>query len=67
MGRLIMGLSRLSKLLRINRTVKGGVRGKGYALPGRSAFRPRLTYIKDQEFTQEDFSDLRDSGKSLRR
>lgn len=62
-----MGLSRLSKLLRINRTVKGGVRGKGYALPGRSAFRPRLTYIKDQEFTQEDFSDLRDSGKSLRR
>jgi hypothetical protein len=67
MGRLIMGLSRFSKLLRINRTVKGGVRGKGYALPGRSAFRPRLTYIKDQEFTQEDFSDLRDSGKSLRR
>ncbi|MFP6904455.1 MAG: hypothetical protein VCG02_04490 [Verrucomicrobiota bacterium] len=53
--------------MRINRTVKGGVRGKGYALPGRSAFRPRLTYMKDQEFTQEYFSDLPDSGKSLRR
>jgi len=62
-----MGLSRFSKLLRINRTVKGGVRGKGYALPRHSAFRPRLTYMKDQEFTQEFFSDLRGSGKSLRR
>ncbi|MFT5123191.1 MAG: hypothetical protein ACI9TH_003665 [Kiritimatiellia bacterium] len=62
-----MVFSRFSKLLRINRTVKGGGRGKSYALPKDNIYRPRLTYMKQQEFNQEFFTDLRGSGKGLRR
>lgn len=62
-----MGFTRFSKLLRINRTVKGGGRGKTFVLPKEGSYRPQLTYMKQKEFNQEFFTDLRGSGKRLRR
>jgi hypothetical protein len=61
-----MPLSKFSKYMNINRTLKRTGfrgRGRGMTLPKGDGFEPRLVCMKQAEFNQEFFRDLRGSGK----